>query len=190
MCLRMKFRVICNTDGRLCGRIASAPVCCKYPCVKALLARLTWTVPSLMIPLLSWLYGSWWWRGSVRGKSGVNIFTDAGQCRSKDLLRQAILENDFLKNLEIGQVKEIVESMYSVTYEEGSLIIKEGDIGSMLYIMEAAALSLPSSLPCHPAPLPSLPCLPLSSFCLPSASLVLSTSLLICSFQNVLSEVT
>lgn len=56
--------------------------------------------------------------------------------RSKDLLRQAILENDFLKNLEIGQVKEIVESMYSVTYEEGSLIIKEGDIGSMLYIME------------------------------------------------------
>ncbi|XP_063862357.1 uncharacterized protein LOC135101919 isoform X2 [Scylla paramamosain] len=55
---------------------------------------------------------------------------------SKDLLRQAILENDFLKNLEIGQVKEIVESMYSVTYEEGSLIIKEGDIGSMLYIME------------------------------------------------------
>lgn len=56
--------------------------------------------------------------------------------RSKDLLRQAILDNDFLKNLEMGQVKEIVESMYSVTYEEGALIIKEGDIGSMLYIME------------------------------------------------------
>lgn len=55
---------------------------------------------------------------------------------SKDLLRQAILDNDFLKNLEMGQVKEIVESMYSVTYEEGALIIKEGDIGSMLYIME------------------------------------------------------
>lgn len=56
--------------------------------------------------------------------------------RSKELLRQAILENDFLKNLEMGQVMEIVESMYSVEYAEGALIIKEGDIGSMLYIME------------------------------------------------------
>ncbi|XP_045138228.1 cGMP-dependent protein kinase, isozyme 2 forms cD4/T1/T3A/T3B-like isoform X5 [Portunus trituberculatus] len=87
-----------------------------------------------MIPLLRWLYGSWWWRGGE--ERDVSTFHYAGKCRSKDLLRQAILENDFLKNLEIGQVKEIVESMYSVTYEEGSLIIKEGDIGSMLYIME------------------------------------------------------
>lgn len=56
--------------------------------------------------------------------------------RSKELLRQAILDNDFLKNLEMAQVKEIVECMYSVEYAAGSLIIKEGDIGSMLYIME------------------------------------------------------
>ncbi|CAL4123138.1 unnamed protein product, partial [Meganyctiphanes norvegica] len=56
--------------------------------------------------------------------------------RSKELLRQAVLENDFLKNLEMGQVMEIVESMYSVEYAEGALIIKEGDIGSILYIME------------------------------------------------------
>ncbi|KAK8746341.1 hypothetical protein OTU49_017367, partial [Cherax quadricarinatus] len=56
--------------------------------------------------------------------------------KSKELLRQAILDNDFLKNLEMGQVKEIVESMYSVEYAAGALIIKEGDIGSMLYIME------------------------------------------------------
>ncbi|XP_069991696.1 cGMP-dependent protein kinase 1 isoform X2 [Penaeus vannamei] len=55
---------------------------------------------------------------------------------SKELLRQAILDNDFLKNLEMAQVKEIVECMYSVEYAAGSLIIKEGDIGSMLYIME------------------------------------------------------
>lgn len=36
----------------------------------------------------------------------------------------------------MAQVKEIVECMYSVEYAAGSLIIKEGDIGSMLYIME------------------------------------------------------
>lgn len=56
--------------------------------------------------------------------------------RSKDLIKQGLLDNDFLKNLELGQVTEIVESMYSVEYEAGALIIKEGDIGSMLYIME------------------------------------------------------
>lgn len=60
----------------------------------------------------------------------------AKSTRSKELLRQAILDNDFLKNLEMAQVKEIVECMYSVEYAAGSLIIKEGDIGSMLYIME------------------------------------------------------
>ena len=60
--------------------------------------------------------------------------------RTKDLLRQAILENDFLKNLEMGQVKEIVESMYNVEYSDGTYIIREGDIGSMLYIMEGKYL--------------------------------------------------
>ncbi|XP_069942431.1 cGMP-dependent protein kinase 1 isoform X2 [Cherax quadricarinatus] len=74
--------------------------------------------------------------------------------KSKELLRQAILDNDFLKNLEMGQVKEIVESMYSVEYAAGALIIKEGDIGSMLYIMEEGKVevSKEGKLLCHMSP--------------------------------------
>ncbi|XP_066954961.1 cGMP-dependent protein kinase 1 isoform X2 [Macrobrachium rosenbergii] len=73
---------------------------------------------------------------------------------SKELLRQAILENDFLKNLEMGQVKEIVECMYSVEYAAGALIIKEGDIGSILYIMEEGRVevSKEGKLLCYMSP--------------------------------------
>ena len=46
------------------------------------------------------------------------------------------MDNDFMKNLEPGQIKEIVDCMYPVDYVRGSLIIKEGDVGSIVYVME------------------------------------------------------
>lgn len=56
--------------------------------------------------------------------------------RSRDLIKSAILDNDFMKNLEITQIREIVDCMYPVQYAAGSLIIKEGDVGSIVYVME------------------------------------------------------
>ncbi len=44
--------------------------------------------------------------------------------------------NDFMKNLELAQIREIVDCMYPVDYPKGSLIIKEGDVGSIMYVME------------------------------------------------------
>lgn len=41
-----------------------------------------------------------------------------------------------MKNLEYTQIKEIVDCMYPVEYAKGSLIIKEGDVGSIVYVME------------------------------------------------------
>ncbi|CAH1794822.1 unnamed protein product, partial [Owenia fusiformis] len=55
---------------------------------------------------------------------------------SKDLIKQGILDNDFMKNLELAQIREIVECMYPVEYGKESLIIKEGDVGSLVYVME------------------------------------------------------
>lgn len=55
---------------------------------------------------------------------------------SQDLIRGAIMDNDFMKNLEFSQIKEIVDVMYPMEYAKGSLIIKEGDIGSIVYVME------------------------------------------------------
>jgi len=55
---------------------------------------------------------------------------------SCDLIRSAIMDNDFMKNLENSQIKEIVDCMYPIEYAKGSLIIKEGDVGSIVYVME------------------------------------------------------
>ncbi|XP_035590480.1 cGMP-dependent protein kinase 1 isoform X5 [Oncorhynchus keta] len=57
--------------------------------------------------------------------------------QSKDLIKEAILDNDFMKNLELSQIQEIVDSMYPVEYGKDSCIIKEGDVGSLVYVMEA-----------------------------------------------------
>lgn len=55
---------------------------------------------------------------------------------SKELIKRAILDNDFMKNLEMGQIHDIVECMHPVEYSKGSVIIKEGDVGSLVYVME------------------------------------------------------
>ena len=55
--------------------------------------------------------------------------------RSKQLIKDAINENDFLKNLEAAQVREIVNCMYPKTYNKNDMIVKEGDIGKALYVI-------------------------------------------------------
>ena len=57
-------------------------------------------------------------------------------CRSRELIKSAILDNDFMKNLEMAQIHEIVDCMYPVEYSAGSLIIEEGAVGSIVYVME------------------------------------------------------
>lgn len=39
------------------------------------------------------------------------------------------MDNDFLKNLDLSQVRELVESMYSQDYALGSYLIREGEVG-------------------------------------------------------------
>ncbi len=56
--------------------------------------------------------------------------------RTKEFLREAILNNDFMKNLEMDQIMSIVDCMYPLDTKDGSLIIKEGDVGNLVYIME------------------------------------------------------
>ncbi len=60
--------------------------------------------------------------------------------RTREILNQAILENDFMKNLDTTQVVEIVECMYSVNFATGNTIIREGELGSVVYVMEGSFL--------------------------------------------------
>ncbi|KAI9552776.1 hypothetical protein GHT06_020656 [Daphnia sinensis] len=64
-------------------------------------------------------------------------FKDYPKCpRSRELIKVAILSNDFLKNLDMAQINEIVDCMYPMNYPRGSIIIKEGDVGSIMYVLE------------------------------------------------------
>jgi len=54
--------------------------------------------------------------------------------RSRELIKSAILDNDFMKNLELGQIREIVDCMYPVDVPRGHVVCQEGDVGSIVYV--------------------------------------------------------
>ncbi|XP_071829351.1 cGMP-dependent protein kinase 1-like isoform X5 [Apostichopus japonicus] len=62
--------------------------------------------------------------------------------RSKQLIRDAILGNDFTKNYDQSQLKEIVECMYPQSFSNGQMVIKEGDAGSHLFVLAEGKLSV------------------------------------------------
>lgn len=62
--------------------------------------------------------------------------------KSRELIQQAILDNDFMKNLEIIQIREITDCMCPVEYAKDSIIIKEGDVGSVVYVMEEGKIEV------------------------------------------------
>ena len=61
-------------------------------------------------------------------------------CSARALIRQAILDNDFLQKLEDSQLREIVDCMYPVAFQKDSVIIKEGDVGSILYVLQGLSV--------------------------------------------------
>ncbi|EDV21557.1 uncharacterized protein TRIADDRAFT_30166, partial [Trichoplax adhaerens] len=52
----------------------------------------------------------------------------------RQLIRRVILENDFMKHLQMPQVQEIVKCMYPCTFNESDIIIREGEYGNRLYV--------------------------------------------------------
>ncbi|XP_043537509.1 cGMP-dependent protein kinase 1-like isoform X1 [Chiloscyllium plagiosum] len=72
----------------------------------------------------------------IQDISHVTLSCYSKSAQSKELIKDAILENDFMKNLEMSQIQEIVDCMYPVEYSQGSCVIEEGDVGSLVYVME------------------------------------------------------
>lgn len=54
--------------------------------------------------------------------------------RSARQIKRAILENEFLGNLEENQVEALVSAMYPKQIPANTLVIREGDMGSHLYV--------------------------------------------------------
>lgn len=46
-----------------------------------------------------------------------------------------------MKNLESDQIENIVECMYPVEFAKNSIIIKEGDVGNIVYITQGNKIS-------------------------------------------------
>jgi cGMP-dependent protein kinase 1 len=46
------------------------------------------------------------------------------------------MDHDFMRNLDVDQLNSIIDCMYPIYYEKDSLIIEEGDIGQLLYLIE------------------------------------------------------
>jgi len=54
--------------------------------------------------------------------------------RSRTVIKEAIMENDFLKNLSQSQVRELVDAMHEKIVPKGVNVIREGELGSHLYV--------------------------------------------------------
>lgn len=68
------------------------------------------------------------------GFSSIELKHHEKDFRSRQLIKDSILENDFLKNLDQNQVREIVDCMYEKKVRMGHFIIKEGESGQHLYV--------------------------------------------------------
>uniref|UniRef100_A0A3Q1HHH3 cGMP-dependent protein kinase n=1 Tax=Anabas testudineus TaxID=64144 RepID=A0A3Q1HHH3_ANATE len=55
---------------------------------------------------------------------------------SSELIQKALLDNDFMKHLEHGQILTIMDCMHPTSLTKGSCVIQEGDDGSTVYVLE------------------------------------------------------
>ena len=62
--------------------------------------------------------------------------------RTKKLINEAIMNNDFLKKLEPQLLKQLVDCMLGSIYTEGQLVIQEGEPGNYLYVLSGYSGSL------------------------------------------------
>ncbi|KAH8282934.1 hypothetical protein KR054_010992 [Drosophila jambulina] len=60
----------------------------------------------------------------------------------KQQIKDAIMDNDFLKNIDASQVRELVDSMYSKSIAAGEFVIREGEVGAHLYVAAAGEFAV------------------------------------------------
>ena len=54
--------------------------------------------------------------------------------RTKHLIKEALMENDFLKNLSSSQVRDIIDHMTSKKIAAGAYVIREGEELKLMFI--------------------------------------------------------
>lgn len=72
-----------------------------------------------------------------------------GGFSAKQLIRDAVQQNDFLRQLDHKQVIEMVECMYEKVVKAGDWVIREGEAGSHLYVAAGNIRTCNGSLNIH-----------------------------------------
>uniref|UniRef100_A0A667YUC8 cGMP-dependent protein kinase n=1 Tax=Myripristis murdjan TaxID=586833 RepID=A0A667YUC8_9TELE len=60
----------------------------------------------------------------------------------KKLLTDALNKNQYLKRLELQQIKDMVECMYERTYQQGEYVTKQGEPGNHLFVLADGKLDV------------------------------------------------
>ncbi|XP_030579348.1 cGMP-dependent protein kinase 2 [Archocentrus centrarchus] len=60
----------------------------------------------------------------------------------KKLLTDALNKNQYLKRLELQQIKDMVECMYERTFQQGEYVIKQGELGNHLFVLADGKLDV------------------------------------------------
>lgn len=71
---------------------------------------------------------------------GLTLVTFTLCCRLclnsvKKLLTDGLNKNQYLKRLELQQIKDMVECMYERTYLQGEYVVKQGEPGNHLFVL-------------------------------------------------------
>ncbi|XP_077593183.1 cGMP-dependent protein kinase 1-like isoform X2 [Stigmatopora nigra] len=61
---------------------------------------------------------------------------------SSELIQRALMDNDFMKHLEPGQISTILDCMRPAVLDKGCRVIKEGDEGSSVYVLEEGTVEV------------------------------------------------
>lgn len=64
----------------------------------------------------------------------------------KKLLTDGLNKNQYLKRLELQQIKDMVECMYERTYLQGEFVVKQGEPGNHLFVLAGRSPMVTSSL--------------------------------------------
>nr|XP_043868592.1 cGMP-dependent protein kinase 1-like [Solea senegalensis] len=76
---------------------------------------------------------------SALDPSQLTDVTLTSYCKSKEsseLIQKALMDNDFMKHLEHGQILTIMDCMRPTSLTKGCCVIQEGDDGSTVYVLE------------------------------------------------------
>ncbi|KAJ0057538.1 hypothetical protein NL108_009296, partial [Boleophthalmus pectinirostris] len=68
--------------------------------------------------------------------SDVTLTSYCKTKESRELIQRALMDNDFMKHLEHGQIVTIMDCMYPTSVAKGCCVIQEGDDGSTVYVLE------------------------------------------------------